>query len=183
MDNETETGKQDGIDVNMSEERWTLLEMLASQAHNSWSKWMRHVFLHTDEWARIFVFDPEDGLDDRGGSLIMSPTHVARWARQMCTPFDMLNEDEQKSDYEEAAEYLRIFDDYQERLAKTRLTDDPNAEIAENTNCMWCNRKLDYSERFVSQPSFLILCEQCFNERRRFMHEWANISPFGELDD
>ena len=63
-------------------------ELLAALAHERWSAWMEYMF-------GIATVDPE-------GNLVIPAQYVARWARQMKTPYVELPDDEKESDRREA---------------------------------------------------------------------------------
>lgn len=62
------------------------VERLAEQAHRSWSGWARYMI---DHW---------------------SPESVARWERQIATPYADLTEQEKQSDRVEARAYLHVIE-------------------------------------------------------------------------
>ena len=72
-----------------------LIEPLAALAHQQWSNWMRYLF--------------SKGRFTGDGEWIMPKSFADRWLRQMNTPFHLLPEEEQKSDYQEAEHYRDIF--------------------------------------------------------------------------
>lgn len=65
-----------------------LVEALAMYAHNSWSGWMVYMF------AKSTVHDD--------GAVTIPSELVARWVRQMQTPYAELSAVEQVSDQDEA---------------------------------------------------------------------------------
>lgn len=67
---------------------------LAAYAHGAWSHWMKYLFFKS-----IFKDD---------GSVVIPQKLVARWTRQMNTPFDALPTEEQQSDLDEAQKILAI---------------------------------------------------------------------------
>jgi hypothetical protein len=71
-----------------------LRDALAAYAHDTWSRWVRYQFTI--------------GTKNPDGSFTIPPDKVARWDRQMNTPFDELPPDETPSDYEEADKILAI---------------------------------------------------------------------------
>lgn len=71
-----------------------LREELAAYAHESWAGWMRWMFQFCTEAP--------------GGGLTIPPEKVARWTRQMVTPYDKLPAGEQASDLDEAEKMLAI---------------------------------------------------------------------------
>lgn len=76
----------------MSERR----EALAEYAHAAWSGWMAYLF------ARSLVH-PD-------GSVTIPPDLVARWKRQVSTPYADLPPHEQDSDRDEADRMLAIIE-------------------------------------------------------------------------
>lgn len=81
-----------------------LKERFASQAHDQWSHWMKHLFYVSEE--------------NKDGSVTIPKELVDRWKRQMETNFFLLSDQEQKSDYDQADKFLELlkFGDYQARL-------------------------------------------------------------------
>lgn len=79
----------------------TLRERLAAYAHEAWAGWMRYLFgcssHQTGEDGSITYTIPAD--------------KVARWQRQMITPYGELSSDEQRSDLAEADKMIEIFSD------------------------------------------------------------------------
>lgn len=71
-----------------------VIDRLASIEHDRWSHWQRYVHTHCQRH--------EDG------SLIIPPELVARWERQIETPFSDLSEDERESDRQQVREYLPV---------------------------------------------------------------------------
>jgi hypothetical protein len=74
--------------------RRNMIEKLAEYAHNTWSKWMKHLFSQC-------VPQPD-------GSLIIPPDHVEHWKRQMNTSYEGLTGIEKISDRKEAEKILSI---------------------------------------------------------------------------
>jgi len=70
------------------------LEGLAALAHAQWSGWMRHLFSLSKK------------QDD--GSVIIPAGLVARWEKQMQTPYEMLSFDEQELDRVEGRRVLAL---------------------------------------------------------------------------
>lgn len=66
----------------------SLRETLADQQHEIWSHWMRYLFTQ--------------GTMNDDGSFTIPAEKVARWKRQMQTPYAELTEQEQQSDLEMA---------------------------------------------------------------------------------
>lgn len=81
-----------------------LKEQFASQAHEQWAHWMKHLFKVSEE--------------NEDGSVTIPKELVDRWKRQMDTNFFLLSDQEQKSDYDQAEKFLKLlkFGDYQARL-------------------------------------------------------------------
>lgn len=75
---------------------------LAAYAHEAWSGWMRWMFQFCTEAP--------------GGGVTITPEKVARWARQMVTPYASLPENEQKSDIAEAEKMMAILFKYGYRI-------------------------------------------------------------------
>ena len=71
-----------------------LREAIADQAHEAWSGWMRYLF---EKSARC-----------SDGDVTIPASLVARWTRQMTTPYRDLPERERESDRAEADRYLAI---------------------------------------------------------------------------
>ncbi len=71
-----------------------LREELAAYAHDAWAGWMRWMFQFCTETP--------------GGGLTIPPEKVARWTRQMVTPYDRLPESERASDIAEAEKMMAI---------------------------------------------------------------------------
>lgn len=69
-----------------------VIDGLASIEHDRWAHWQQYV--HAQCQRR------EDG------SLVIPPNLVARWERQIETPFVNLSEDERESDRQQVREYL-----------------------------------------------------------------------------
>lgn len=70
------------------------LEGLAALAHAQWSGWMRHLFALSQK-------QPD-------GSVVIPAGLVARWERQMQTPYDKLPYDEQELDRVEGRRVLSL---------------------------------------------------------------------------
>jgi hypothetical protein len=69
-------------------------EQLADYAHEAWSGWMRYLF--------------EKSQTNPDGSVTIPATLVARWQRQMNSPYGSLPENEKESDRAEADKMLAI---------------------------------------------------------------------------
>uniref|UniRef100_A0A6M3MBD1 Uncharacterized protein n=1 Tax=viral metagenome TaxID=1070528 RepID=A0A6M3MBD1_9ZZZZ len=72
-----------------------LMEKLADLCHQQWSGWM--------EW--LFKF----GTFNENGTFTINSDKVARWRKQMMTPFADLSEDERESDLYEASKFQKLF--------------------------------------------------------------------------
>lgn len=79
----------------MSESITTIRERLATYAHSTWSGWMEYMF--------------EKSTQNPDGSVTIPFSLVQRWTRQMKTNYELLPEDEKKSDRVEADQILTIF--------------------------------------------------------------------------
>lgn len=88
--------KINGIEINVSPEMTNMREELAAYAHEAWAGWMRYMFskCHSND----------------AGELIIPAWAVARWTRQMSTPYWDLPIGEQDSDRAEADKMLAIID-------------------------------------------------------------------------
>lgn len=71
-----------------------LLEPLAALEHERWSLWQGYLHSHGE-------LQPD-------GSLVLPAHLVARWQRQIDTPYDSLTEDERESDREQVRRYLPL---------------------------------------------------------------------------
>ncbi len=69
-------------------------EALAEYAHNAWSRWMRFML--------------GKGAKNEDGSIYMSPELIARWERQMNTPYQELTPEDRVSDRNEAHRIMDI---------------------------------------------------------------------------
>lgn len=84
-------------------------EALAELAHNQWIGWM--------EWQfKKGIVIGADGMSahpgDPDAKMIIPEWAVARWYRQMNTPYAQLSEAEKESDRAEADKMLAIFNEY-----------------------------------------------------------------------
>ena len=70
------------------------LEPLAEAVHESWSRWMEYLF------NQCTYFN---------GTATIPAELVARWERQLETPYSELSEAEKESDRIEARKYLEVF--------------------------------------------------------------------------
>ncbi len=78
-------------------------EELSSAVHDTWTRWMHHMF--------TFCTFNEDG------SVTIPKEKMARWWRQMRTDYNDLPEDEKDSDRAEADRYLAILDAYMDYVS------------------------------------------------------------------
>lgn len=72
-------------------------EKLADLCHEQWSGWMEHLFSKC--------------LENVDGHAMIPKEFVARWKRQMDTPYKDLSEDEQNSDRREADKFLAVINE------------------------------------------------------------------------
>ena len=77
----------------------SLREDLAWLAHDTWARWMKHLFTHSTQNA--------------DGSVTIPPDLVNRWLRQINTDYSNLTEKEKDSDRKEADRVLPILYRYQ----------------------------------------------------------------------
>ena len=75
-------------------------EEKAKAAHDIWAHWMKYMFTK----CKYFEM-PDDYASSR--VLTIPSELVERWQRQMNTPFEELSEQEQKSDYKIAEQFLK----------------------------------------------------------------------------
>ena len=73
-----------------------LREMLADHAHDAWSRWMKHLFS---------VCQRSDN-----GTVLIPTELVAKWNRQVQTPYANLSEMEKKSDRAEADKVIALLE-------------------------------------------------------------------------
>lgn len=78
-----------------------LIEKLASIEHDRWSHWQRYLHKQCEE--------------DANGSLVMPAELVRRWSAQLSTPYELLSDQEKRSDQEEVMRYLPTIVDAIER--------------------------------------------------------------------
>jgi hypothetical protein len=71
-----------------------LIETLAAVEHQRWSHWQR--YMH------------ERGKRQSDGSLLIPADLVARWERQITTPYSALTDQEKESDREQVRKYLSL---------------------------------------------------------------------------
>lgn len=79
----------------------SILEDLAAIEHERWSTWQ--CYLHSQ------------GTRQPDGSLILSPELVARWERQIQTPYEQLTDAEKQSDRDQVRKYLPMIQNLFER--------------------------------------------------------------------
>lgn len=77
-------------------EEYDMRDELAEYAHAAWSGWMRYMFSKCSSTEE--------------GELLIPPWAVARWTRQMSTPYKELPLREQMSDLDEADKMIAIVD-------------------------------------------------------------------------
>jgi hypothetical protein len=88
----------------MDAELELLIEVLARAEHERWSHWQR--FVH-GQCATA-----------PGGGLLIPAELVARWNRQIGTPFDQLSEEEKESDREQVRAYLPVVNAFIDKAIK-----------------------------------------------------------------
>jgi hypothetical protein len=79
----------------------SILDELAAIEHERWSTWQAH--LHSQ------------GMRQADGSLVLPAELVARWERQIQTPYDQLTDAEKQSDRDQVRRYLPTIQDLFER--------------------------------------------------------------------
>lgn len=72
----------------------TKLEALATIEHERWSHWQR--YMHGKS------------IRNSDGSLTIPPELVARWEKQIVTPYDELSPKEKESDRDQVRKYLPV---------------------------------------------------------------------------
>jgi hypothetical protein len=72
----------------------SVMEDLAAIEHQRWATWQRYVHEH--------------GVRQVDGSLVLSVDLVARWERQIATPYQSLTEEEKESDRDQVRKYFPI---------------------------------------------------------------------------
>lgn len=92
-----------------------LTEKLAEYSHNSWSGWMEYMM-----GLSFFAMH---------GSIIIPPSLVKRWQRQMNTTYENLSEEEKESDRREAIKILNIINGF-ENAKKTNINSESKSEGA-----------------------------------------------------
>ena len=71
-----------------------LIEKLSDKEHDSWARWMKHLF-------NMSIKNPD-------GSVTIPKPFVDRWTRQMNTEYKDLSENEKESDRREIYEFISI---------------------------------------------------------------------------
>ena len=71
-----------------------LMERLAAIEHERWAHWQR--YMHSK------------GIMNPDGSRILPKEFIARWERQLSTPYGELQEAEKESDREQVRKYLPV---------------------------------------------------------------------------
>lgn len=71
-----------------------LTEALAAIEHERWAHWQAYVH--------------SQGVRKPDGRLVLPAELVARWERQIATPYTSLSENEKKSDRDQVARYLPL---------------------------------------------------------------------------
>ena len=71
-----------------------VIEDLADQEHDSWARWMEHVFKVSEENEDGTVTIPKDKVD--------------RWKRQIETEYEDLSNKEKESDRKEVRKFVKI---------------------------------------------------------------------------
>lgn len=72
----------------------SIKEKLSACEHDSWSRWMKHLFSVSSK-------HPD-------GSVTISSDLVSRWERQLNTPYEQLSESEKESDRKEVDMFLNV---------------------------------------------------------------------------
>ena len=84
-----------------------LMEDMAHQEHDSWSRWMIH------------LFNVSQKNDD--GSVTIPKSFVDRWERQMITDYNDLSEQEKESDRDEVRKFIKILQKHDLLLITEKL--------------------------------------------------------------
>lgn len=71
-----------------------LMHRLATAEHERWAHWQQYIHDH--------------GERREDGSLVIPPELVARWDKQIATPYAQLAPEEQQSDQDQVRRYLPI---------------------------------------------------------------------------
>lgn len=75
-----------------------LIELLADKEHESWAHWMKYLFSQCEQ--------------GNFGQMVIPAECVARWSRQIDTPYTDLSEKEKQSDRDEVARIIPIIRGY-----------------------------------------------------------------------
>lgn len=89
----------------------TLREALSDYAHDAWSRWMNYLFSKCTDLALTV-----DGGKGSNHVLVIPPSLVKRWKRQLRTHYQDLPENEKESDRQEADKMLAIIDSHTPKL-------------------------------------------------------------------
>ena len=71
-----------------------ILEPLAALCHEQWTSWMQYLFAH--------------GTLNDDSTFTIDADKARRWARQVCTPYNKLSEQEKEDDRIEARKFLAL---------------------------------------------------------------------------
>ena len=81
--------------INESVEPKEVIEELADLEHDSWARWMKHLFSVSDK--------------NEDGSVTIPKDKVDRWQRQLKTNYEDLTNKEKESDRKEVRKFIRVF--------------------------------------------------------------------------
>ena len=134
----------------MSEQE--LIEQLADKEHASWAHWMEYLFSRCPFTAQ--------------GDAIIPRELVARWKKQVETPYANLTEQEKQSDRNEVMHILPIIREYVKQSLPPNamvLTPAKGKNIYVSEYCQVCHKakSLSYSVVFGDDPDAVELPEQC----------------------
>ncbi len=79
-------------------------EKIAALVHDSWARWMQHLFSRS--------------IKNQDGSVTIPPELVVRWETQIDTPYKALTETEKNSDRKEADVYVAALTQYHRNSGK-----------------------------------------------------------------
>ncbi len=82
------------------------MDKAAEVAHDVWADWMKYMF---DQGYFVTENVAIRGQMVNERRWMMPQEKVARWRRQMNTPFDALPDDERGSDYDVAERFREVF--------------------------------------------------------------------------
>lgn len=74
-------------------EKEQLINVLAEVQHEIWAHWMKYLYSKCEEYTIEL-----EGKKIKTGNLIIPVEEVAKWRRQMHTPYSQLSPKEQQSD-------------------------------------------------------------------------------------